>query len=49
MRALEIWEANPKLSYADALCGVHSEFDKHELATFDRELAALPNIKPFQW
>jgi predicted nucleic acid-binding protein len=49
LRALELWELHPKLSFPDALAAAYSELDNHELATFDRDLAALPMVKPIQW
>jgi predicted nucleic acid-binding protein len=48
IRALDFWEAHPKLSFPDASSAAYSELINRELATFDRDLATLPIVKPFQ-
>lgn len=49
LRALDLWEQHPTLSFPDSLSAAYSELEGHELATFDRDLGALLNVKTFQW
>lgn len=44
LRALDIWEQNPKLEFADSVIAARCEARGWELATFDEELGALPNL-----
>lgn len=47
LRALAVWEGNPKLDFPDALGVAYSELDGHELATFDRMLSRTPGVRPY--
>jgi len=49
LRALDLWEANPKFSYPDALGAAYSELRRLDLATFDKRLSALPHISLHVW
>jgi predicted nucleic acid-binding protein len=44
IRALDVWEAHPKLSYPDALSAVYSELRNYQLATYDERLRTLPTV-----
>ena len=44
LRALDIWERNPKLEFADSAIAARCEANRWELATFDEELGSLPGI-----
>lgn len=46
-RALELFENNSRLDLADCLVAARSERLSIPLATFDRKLAALPIIEPW--
>jgi predicted nucleic acid-binding protein len=41
LRALEIWEANPVLEFADSLFAAKCEFHGWQLATFDKHFRRL--------
>ena len=44
LRALEIWERNPKLEFSDSVIAARCEINGWELATFDETLGSLPNV-----
>lgn len=46
-RALDLWEAFPKLSFPDALGAAYSELHGHELATFDVALSRTPGVNAY--
>ena len=45
MRALDIWEANPKLEFADSVIAARCEANEWELATFDEALGTMTNLR----
>lgn len=47
VRALDLWVSYAGLSFPDALAAAYGEEHRCQLATFDRRLAALPNVSPF--
>ena len=49
VRALEIYVANPKLEFADAIIAARCETAGMELATFDEKLAKVPTIIRWRW
>ncbi len=48
LRALEIYVANPKLEFADAIVAARCEAPGTHLATFDEQLAQLPTVTRWQ-
>ena len=44
MEALDVWLANPRLSFPDALAAAYSRQLGYELATFDKRLSQVPGI-----
>jgi len=44
LRALEIYEANPKLEYSDSVVAARVEALGIPLATFDKRLGKLPTV-----
>ena len=48
LRALEIWEQNPRLEFADSAMAARCEINGWELATFDEQLGSLPNLVRWQ-
>jgi predicted nucleic acid-binding protein len=49
LRALDLWEAHPKLSFPDALGAAYSEELGYDLATFDQRLQRLPDINLYEF
>lgn len=49
LRALDLWTTMARLSFPDALAAAYGERYRHQLATFDSRLAALPSVEPFQF
>lgn len=49
LRAVEIWEADEKLSFPDALGVASSELEGYAVATFDRALAKHPGAALHPW
>jgi len=47
LHALDVWEANPKLDFPDAIGAAYSELHGHELATFDGALARTPGVNAY--
>ena len=47
LHALDLWEAQPPLSFPDALGAASSALRGHELATFDAALARAPGVQPY--
>lgn len=45
LRALDIWTAHPRLGFVDSLTAATVEEADLRLATFDRDFAALPDIR----
>jgi predicted nucleic acid-binding protein len=48
LRALEIWEQDPKLEFADSAIAARCEANGWELATFDERLGSLPSVTRWQ-
>ncbi|HYP59865.1 MAG TPA: type II toxin-antitoxin system VapC family toxin [Thermomicrobiales bacterium] len=48
LRALEIWEQNLKLEFADSVIAARCEVNGWELATFDETLGSVPHITRWQ-
>jgi predicted nucleic acid-binding protein len=48
LRALSIWQQNPKLEFADSVIAARCEVIGWELATFDEMLGSLPHINRWQ-
>jgi predicted nucleic acid-binding protein len=47
-RALDIWAASPRLGLVDALTVAHAEAAGLELATFDTDFGAFPQLQRYQ-
>lgn len=44
LRALDLWATHPKLGFVDALTAAYAQQTDAELATFDSDFDALPDI-----
>ena len=44
LRALALWRGRPSLGFADSVIAARCEANGWELATFDEQLGALPNV-----
>ena len=49
LRALDIWVAESRLSFPDALAAAYSVMRGYELATFDRALSRAPGVVTYQF
>jgi predicted nucleic acid-binding protein len=47
-RALDLWEAHPKLEFSDAVIAARCERGDLELASFDRHFEQLPHLRRWQ-
>jgi predicted nucleic acid-binding protein len=45
VRALDLWEAHPKLEFSDAVIAARCERNDLELASFDRHFDRLPGLR----
>jgi predicted nucleic acid-binding protein len=44
LRALELWESNPRISFPDGVAAAYSELRGYHLATFDSRLRKEPTV-----
>lgn len=44
VRALDLWEVTPKISFVDALAAVQAQDANRSLATFDKNLTKVPGV-----
>jgi predicted nucleic acid-binding protein len=44
LRAIDIWERNPKLEFADSIVVARGQANGWHLATFDKALASIPEV-----
>ena len=44
LRALDLWEAQPRLGFVDTLTAAYAQLPGMQLATFDTDFDAMPNI-----
>jgi predicted nucleic acid-binding protein len=49
LRALELWETNPKISFPDGLAAAYSEIRGIDVATYDSRLRAVPTATLHQF
>lgn len=49
LRALHVWEGNPRLSFPDSLAVAYSELRDFEIATFDEPSRRVPSARLYDW
>ena len=49
LRAFDLWVAQPRIGFADAVNAARCEAAGHDLATFDRHFDAIPTVQRWSW